>query len=903
MFEDRLQKSPLYSFFKPKTVAVIGAKEDAGSVGAALMHNLLNSSFPGTVFPVNPKHKQVLGRPCFPSVKQTPERVDLAIIATPAATVPQLVRECVEANVQSAIIISAGFKEVGPAGLALEKEISEAISHSKMRIIGPNCLGVMNPGYGLNASFASGASLSGNIAFLSQSGAMCTAALDWSLKEKIGFSLFASIGSMIDVDWGDLIDYLAEDPHTQCIILYIESIGSARSFLSAAREIAFSKPIIAIKAGKTEAAARAASSHTGALAGSDAVFAAAMRRVGVMRVNTIAELFDAALFLAKQPMPKGPNLTIVTNAGGPGVITTDATVTAGAKMAQLAEETISELNAFLPKAWSGGNPIDILGDATADRYAKAVEVAARDSHSNGLLVVLTPQEMTDPTLTAERIIPFTHLPEKPIFASWMGGKSVAEGMAKLNLAGIPTFAYPDQAATLFADLCSRNSQLKAYSETPLYHYELDEEKNHFEINPQIRSIFALAAKENRTILTEVESKKVFSLYGIPIVETFLAASSEEAVRLAEQIGYPVVLKVLSTTITHKSDVGGVKLNLQTKEDVEAAFEEIKRLFLEHAKDSFEGVSVQKMIPADGYELILGSSVDGQFGPVILFGSGGKFVEIFKDYSLVLPPLNATVARRTIVQTKMYEILKGARGEAPVDLSKVEEILVRFSQMIVEHPRIKESDINPLYISREAVFALDARIVLHDHALSDDELPKTAIRPYPTTYINRSKLSDQTPITFRPIRSEDEPLLIQFHKELTEKTVFDNYLEPLSFSMRVDHQRLMKFCYSDYDRELILLAETEQKGRKIIAGLARLVRLSDKSQAQLRVVISDHYQSGDLAMQLLQLLLQVAKNEGVAEILSYILPENSLRPLFEQLGFRYQPLTENPAILLATLQLF
>ncbi len=452
----RSERQPLSSIFAPKTVAVIGATDRVGSVGRTLLWNLISNPFGGTIFPVNPKRKSVMGITAYPNIEAVPEPVELAIIVTPASTVPGIVGECVAAGVKGAIIISAGFKEIGDRGQKLEKEILE-LARGKMRIIGPNCLGVMHPHTGLNATFASTMARPGNLGFISQSGALCTAVLDWSIPENVGFSAFISIGSMLDVDWGDLIYYLGDDPQTKSIVIYMESIGNARSFISAAREVALTKPIIVIKAGKTEAAAKASASHTGAMAGRDDVLDAAFRRCGVMRVNRISELFNLAEVLAKQPrLPKGPRLSIITNAGGPGVLATDALVANGGEIATISEETIARLNEILPPHWSHGNPIDILGDANPERYTKTLDIALEDPNSDGLLVILTPQAMTDPTQTAEQLKSYVGKAKKTVLASWMGGAEVTAGETILNRASIPTYRYPDSAARLF-DLMWRYS--------------------------------------------------------------------------------------------------------------------------------------------------------------------------------------------------------------------------------------------------------------------------------------------------------------------------------------------------------------------------------------------------------------------------------------------------------------
>ncbi|HPC62908.1 MAG TPA: CoA-binding protein, partial [Verrucomicrobiota bacterium] len=535
------RRHPLDSIFAPKVVAVIGATENPGSVGRTVFQNMGRGGFGGTVYPVNPKRSSVLCVKAYPNIKSVPEPVDLAVITTPAATVPGLIRECAEAGVPGAVIISAGFKETGPAGVELERQVLAEARKGKMRLIGPNCLGVMMPHNGLNATFASTIAQPGSVGFLSQSGALCTAILDWSLRENVGFSAFVSIGSMLDVNWGDLIYYLGDDPKTKSIVIYMESIGDARSFLSAAREVALTKPIIVIKVGRTEAAAKAAASHTGSLTGSDEVLHAAFRRTGVLRVDTIAELFHMSEVLAKQPRPQGPRLTIITNAGGPGVLATDMLISSGGELADLSKETFDALNSFLPAAWSHNNPVDVLGDAGADRYAKAVEVAAKDPNSDGMLVILTPQAMTDPEKTAEALKPYAKVPGKPLLACWMGADQVETGEDILNQAGIPTYKFPDTAARAFVYMWRYTYNLRSLYETPAL---IDfNHQNVSSSRSQADSIIQSVRSSGRTILTEFESKQLLSAYGIPTVDTRIATTEAQAVKLAAEIGYPVVLKL------------------------------------------------------------------------------------------------------------------------------------------------------------------------------------------------------------------------------------------------------------------------------------------------------------------------------------------------------------------------
>ena len=573
------QKYSLDAMFSPASVAVIGATSRAGTVGRTVLENLLRDTFRGKVFAVNAKHEEVLGRKAYKSIRDVPQPVDLAVIATPAATVTQIIAECVEARARSAVVISAGFKERGAEGAALEQQIKEQLQRSSLRLIGPNCLGIMNPSIGLNATFAKDPPLAGNVAFLSQSGALLSAILDWSHREQVGFSTVVSTGSMLDVGWGDLIYYFGDDPHTKSILLYMESVGDARSFLSAAREVALTKPIIVIKAGCSEAASRAAASHTGALTGSDEVLDAAFRRSGVLRVHNIADLFYMAEVLGRQPRPKGPRLTILTNAGGPGVLATDSLVANGGELAELSPESLHRLNEFLPAHWSHNNPIDVLGDADPERYAHALEIASQDPNSDGLLVILAPQGMTDPLHIAERLKPYAKEYGKPVLASWMGGNSIAEGEAALNSAGIPTFLFPDTAARAFTYMWRYTYNLRGLYETPALteNSELDDASR-----KQVEQIINNARNRGRVLLTELESKQLLSLYGIPTVETRVASTEDEAAKIASDLGFPVVLKVFSETITHKTDVGGVKLNLQGEAAVRSAYRAIESSAAEKA---------------------------------------------------------------------------------------------------------------------------------------------------------------------------------------------------------------------------------------------------------------------------------------------------------------------------------
>ncbi len=876
-------RRPLDALFLPRSVAVIGATEKAGSVGRTVLWNLISSPFGGTVFPINPKRPNVLGLKAYPSLAAVPDAVELAVIVTPPQTVPGVMEECVAAGVKGAIVISAGFKETGPAGEELERQVLERARQGGIRVIGPNCLGVMNPIGGLNATFAAGIARPGSVGLISQSGALLTAILDWSMREQVGFSSVVSLGSMLDVGWGDVIYHLGDDPNTGSIVIYMETVGDARAFLSAAREVALTKPIIVIKPGRTAQAARAAASHTGSLTGSDEVLDAAFRRVGVLRVDAIEDLFAIADVLAKQPRPKGRRLTIVSNAGGPGVLATDALIGGGGQLTELTPEATEAFNAILPATWSHNNPVDIIGDAPPERYATALEIAAGDPSSDGLLVILTPQAMTDPTRTAELLAPFAHIEGKPVLASWMGGADVEAGTAILRGAGIPTFPYPDTAVEMFNYMWRYSDGLRALYETPAMP---DDEAS--AVNRTLaRDIIETARRERRTLLTEFESKQVLSAYAIPIAETRIAPSEDEAVAAAEAIGYPVVLKLHSHTITHKTDVGGVQLNLADAGAVREAYRSIQAAVAQRrGAEHFEGVTVQPMINYSGYELIVGSSVDAQFGPVLLFGLGGQLVELFRDRALALPPLNTTLARRMIERTKIYTAFAGIRGRQPIDTDALEQLLVHFAQLVVEQPWIREIDINPLLASPERLIALDARVVLHEPDLPDEKLPRLAIRPYPRQYMGPWTAGDGTAMTIRPIRPEDEPMMVRFHQSLSERTVYGRYLRDLGLAERTAHERLVRACFNDYDREIALVAERAPgEAEREIVAVGRLTKRHAANGAEFAIVVADCCQRAGLGTELLRRMVQIGRDEGLDWICAEMLTDNvGMQHTAEKVGF-------------------
>jgi acetyltransferase len=865
-------------------------------VGRTVLWNLIRSPFGGTVYPVNPRHHSVLGVRACAGVSAIPEPVDLAVIATPAATVPDLIEECAAAGVRAAIVLSAGFREVGAEGQALEARIRDTLRRSRLRLLGPNCLGLMNPRLGLNATFAGTMALPGHVGFLSQSGAICTAVLDWSLRENVGFSAFASIGSMLDVGWGDLITWLGDDPETHSIVLYMESIGDARSFLSAAREVALTKPIVVIKAGRTAEAARAAASHTGALTGSDEALDAAFRRCGVLRVEGIEELFDLAEVLSKQRRrPAGPRLAILTNAGGPGVLATDALVRSGGQLAELSPSTQEALEAVLPPHWSHGNPIDILGDADPERYGQAIAAALADPQSDGLLVVLTPQAMTDPTATAQRLVSLAAGSRKPVLASWMGGAEVDEGERLLNEAGIATNRYPDRAAALFEALWRYGDNLRALYETPSLLPESEDGPP--PDRERVNGILTAAAEAGRELLNEAEAKEVLAAYGVPVVETRIARTAAEAVAAAEAIGWPVVVKLLSSSLTHKTEVGGVQLNLRDGDAVTEAFEELAlRIRRDHGEAAFGGVTVQPMLDLEeAYELIVGSSVDPQFGPVLLFGAGGQLVEVHRDTAVALPPLNTTLARRLMERTRIHRALLGVRGRAAVDLAELEQVLVRVAQLVLEQPAILELDINPLLVAPVGVghglLALDARIRLLASEGAICPAPRPAIRPYPRQYVQPWTLRDGSPVTIRPIRPEDEPLIVAFHRTLSEQSVYLRYFHLITLNSRTTHERLTRICFTDYDREMALVVDRRDPadGSHSVLAVGRLSRVHGEAAAEFSMLVSDPWQHQGLGTRLLGLLLQIGRDEGLERVTAEILHENrAMQRVCSKLGFTLKP---------------
>jgi len=876
---------PLQAFFAPRSIAVVGATERANSVGRALLENL--QEFPGAIYPVNPTRGQVLGRPAFAAVGDIPHPVDLAVIATPPDTIQGIIAQCGQHGIKAAVVISAGFRECGPDGAKRERQLLAEARRHGVRLLGPNCLGLMVPGVGLNATFASVAARPGHIAFLSQSGALGTAILGWSRQHHVGFSAFVSTGAMADLSWGELIQHLGDDRDTSSIIIYMESVGDARSFLSAAREVTWSKPIIVLKTGRSGAAAAAAASHTGALTGSDEVLDAAFHRCGVLRVDTIGELFAMAETLAKQPVPPGPRLAIVTNAGGPGALAVDALIEAGGEPAELQPATLQSLDPHLPAAWSHRNPLDLLGDADPGSYRLALEKVLADPGTDGALVILTPQKMTDPAGTAAILGPVATAAGKPVLASWMGGEEVATARHLLHQTGIPVFEYPDGAARAFGAMWRRSAALRSIYETPEEVAAVDPMESGRDL---AMKIIAEAYREGRDLLTEFEANQLMAAAGMPVLPLQLAKSPDEAVAAAGEAGYPVALKLHSFTLTHKSDVGGVALGLANADAVREAWEQMAVAVTQKAGEAaFAGATIQPMAPKQGIELILGSSTDPQFGPVLLFGAGGRLVEVWRDRSLALPPLTTVLARQMMERTRIFQALKGVRGQPPVDQRQLEALIVRFSQLVFSLPRIREIEFNPLLATSQGIVALDTRVALFPPALADSELPRPAIRPYPAAWVSKSQLDNGLTVTLRPIRPEDEPLLAEFHRSLSSQSVERRYLGPLDLGTRIAHERLARACFVDYDRGITLLAEAGIGANRHILGVCSLRKQPGNDTAAFTLVVGDPWQGHGLGTQLLRRILEFARAEGMSLIFGFVLETNAeMKDLCRRLGFRIEP---------------
>jgi len=869
----------LNKLFNPKVIAVIGATARKGTVGHSLMKNIIGSGFDGIVYPINQKRTNVLGVKAYANIGDVPDKVDLAIIATPAKTVPAIVEACGYSGVSGILLISAGFSEIGEEGKMLTKLISATLKKYGMRLIGPNCLGFIKPSIHLNASFANKMALPGKIALISQSGALCTAILDWSVDQNVGFSHFVSIGSMIDVSFHDLIDYFGADPFTTSIVIYMESLTDARSFMSAARAFARNKPIIVLKAGKSSEGAQAAMSHTGSLAGNDFVFDAAFKRAGIIRVNTIDELFHIALSLSMQEKPAGNRLAIITNAGGPGVIATDTLIAKGGKIAKLSDETIDGLNKHLSPNWSKGNPVDILGDAGPEQYEKAVELCAKDKNVDAILVILTPQSMTDPTRVAEKVASVAKKYRKTLLASWMGAEDIESGREILERNKIPVYQIPEDAVKCFMYMYDYSRNLAILHETPSQiPHEFKPKK------AKSKKLIDEVLADNRTAMTEFEAKQLMKYYDIPVIKNGLAQTEEEALKLAKKIGYPLVMKIASPDILHKTDVGGVILNIVNKEEAKKAYTKILESSRAKVPNAdIRGVFVEQMLKRK-YELIIGCKKDTIFGPTIVFGMGGVAVEVFKDTTVGLPPLNMALAMRIIEDTKIYKLIKGYRGMPGADITSIQFLLYKFAYLIMDFPQINEIDINPFGVDERGGVVLDAKVILDDSIQVTEKYPNKhlVISPYPSEYITKFTMKNGEKIILRPIKPEDELMEKEMFSNFSERTQRYRFFQLIK---DISHAELIRYTQIDYDREIAIIAEVTEDGEKKMAGVVRLIADQYNETAEFAIVIADPWQNQGLGNKFTDYICEIAKARGIQKIYANILANNHIMlHMFRARGF-------------------
>jgi len=877
------------SFFNPRSVALIGATDRAGSVGRIILDNLLLARDKRQIYPVNPKREKILDIKCYPDISSLSETPELVIIATHAKTVPDMVEASGKAGVKAIIIISSGFKETGTEGKTREDKIADIAGKYNIRIIGPNCMGVIKPSTNLNATFTTRMSKPGQVAFLSQSGALGSAVLDWAVSHEIGFSAFVSLGSMLDVDFGDLIDYFGEDPETRSIIIYLESFGSsiknAQKFMSAARGFARTKPVVVIKAGKFQESVKAAKSHTGAMVGEDLYYDATFDRAGVVRVEEIEDLFNCASILNTARLPKEPNLAIITNAGGPAILATDALISRGGKLAQLSEETVATLNEFLPAYWSKSNPVDVGGDVDPPKYLKTIETILNDPGVNGAVIIYTSQGIANPAETAKAIIKYAKIANKPILTAMMGGGEVAEARQLLYESNIPTYDFPEEAIKTYLYMYQYARNLETLYETPEdLPLNVGAPKNYLKI------LAHKTVREGKTLLSEEDSKKLLRTYGISTTTPHFAQNAEEAIMIASSIGYPVVMKISSPDITHKSDVGGVILNITSADELRKALGNMMGNVSKSKPDArIDGVTIQKLITNRDYELIVGSKKDSVLGPVIMFGLGGMEAEFFKDVSVGLPPLNQRLARRMLEHTNIYQVLsQGFRAKPKVNLRLLDETLVRVSNLIVDFPEIKELDINPLAISGNNAIALDARIILDEEIIKRgiEEYAHLIIHPYPTKYIQPWRCRDGRNVVLRPIRPEDEPLERELIEELSSESSRFRFFYILK---EITHDMLSRFCNIDYDREIAIIAEYTANGKRRNVGVGRLIIEPSGEKAEFAVVVADDFQNNGLGLKLCDTLIGIAQDKGLKSIYGIVLNDNlRMISLAKKLGFTLKP---------------
>ncbi|MDB5917458.1 MAG: family N-acetyltransferase [Massilia sp.] len=870
----------LQQLFAPKSVALIGASERPGSVGATVLRNLAGAGFKGAIYPVNPKYRELAGLECYAGVADLPRAPDLALICTPPATIPAIIRQLGERGCRAAIILTAGLGSLHDIqGRTLQQAALDAAHPYILRLLGPNCVGLLVPGLGLNASFAHTDALPGRIAFVSQSGALVTGVLDWAKSRGIGFSRFISLGDSADVDFGDVLDFLASDGETGAILLYIEDVRHARKFMSAARAAARSKPVVVLKAGRVPEGAKAAASHTGALAGSDDVYDAAIRRAGMLRVLTTEDLFAAVETLARARPLFGERLAIMTNGGGPGVMATDALVCGGGKLATLSGETLRRLGDVLPATWSHANPVDIIGDAPAERYRQTLELLLADDQSDAILFIHAPTAIVPSADIARAIAPLARGASRNILACWLGGDAVAEARKVFSDAGIPTFNTPEDAVNGYLQIVHYRQNQNLLMQVPASAgtgFEAD--------RIGARKVIEAALADGRYWLSEVESKAVLAAYGIPVVHTRFAADVEAAVAAAREIGFPVAVKIVSPQVNHKSDVGGVALDLDTQDAVRAAAQRMQKRLAELLPQAvLTGFSVQQMARRpDAHELIVGAATDAVFGPVILFGQGGIAVEVTADHAVALPPLNTVLARDMVGRTRVAKLLAGYRNRPAADMDAILSTLMHISQLVSDIPEVIELDINPLLADSGGVIALDARMRVALANQSSSSLDRLAIRPYPPELEETIEFEGR-PLLLRPIRPEDGPAHLALFDALTPDDVrYRMFVRVRELSA----SQLARFTQIDYDREMAFIAtRMGPGGRDETLGVGRVVADPDNVSAEFAVLVRSDLKGHGLGKALMKKLIACCRARGTREIVGEALPQNTrLIRLVKGLGF-------------------
>ena len=882
----------LRKLFRPTSVAVIGASERKGSVGNLVMHNLLEGGFDGPIMPVNPKRRAVAGVLTYPDVASLPVIPDLAVVCTPPATVPKIIDEIGKHGTRAAIVLTAGLGATpasDSSGTAQTEVLATARTYG-MRLLGPNCLGLLVPGIGLNASFAHLPALPGNIAFASQSGAMCTAVLDWARARGIGFSHFISMGDALDTDFGDVLDYLGSDPGTRAILLYVESIHERRAFMSAGRAASRNKPILVIKAGRSDAGAQAARSHTGALAGTDAVYDAAFRRAGMLRVDTIEEIFAAVETLARAPKFPGDRLAIVTNGGGIGVMAVDRLIQSGGRLATFSDATLAALDKVLPASWSHGNPADIIGDAPPERYAAAMRTVLAAKEADAVLVMHAPTATASSTAAAQAVIDVARETKAPILANWVGEQAVAPARKMLRDAGVPTYDTPGEAVGAFMHLITYKRNQEMLTETPM---SLPAQFNPATAVARVMIEGHLAG--GNAMMSEPEAKSMLAAYGIPTVETHIVATPAEAAAKAQAMGFPVALKILSPDISHKSDVGGVDLFLDTAEAVAASAERMLKIIGEKFPDArIEGFTVQRMADrANAHELIVGVTCDAIFGPVILFGEGGTAVEVIADRAVTLPPLNMHLARDLVSRTRIWRLLQGYRDRPPVNMDALCLTLVQISQMVVDIPEILELDINPLLADENGVLALDARIRVARPA--GDRSRGLAIRPYPAELEEPFTLHNGLKVLLRPIRPEDEPEHREFLDRLTPEDIRFRFF---GLVREFPHSEIARLTQIDYDREMAFIASAPKAGGTghETLGVVRTVTDPDNDTCEFAIIVRSDLKGQGLGYKLLEKMIGYCRARGTKTMTGQVMAENHpMLDMVRNLGFRVHRLDDEPVM--------